>query len=32
MSGSNVNLTDGRLGGYITEVQSPIQVNFVPTF
>ena len=34
MSGSNFNLTKGRLGlgGYITEGQSPIQVRFVPKF
>ena len=28
MGGTNVNSTSGRLGGYLTEIQTPIQVNY----
>jgi hypothetical protein len=28
MGGANVNTSNGRLGGYLTEIQAPIQVNY----
>lgn len=31
MGGTNVNLTNGQLTGYLTEIQSPIDVSFYLT-